>query len=123
MIWNLIILIGVLFIVNGLFSMRHSKIVESVKKKMPKKTQIYYGGTKGMLFMPSTDVMLAVQNNGCILKAFTIKSGWLRLSRSEELKLAGCKMQSLEKSIEKLHPAQQKACRMALRQYERRKKT
>ena len=122
MVWNLIILIGALFIVNGLFSMGHSRTVENVRKQMPKKTEIYYGGSRGLLFMPSTDVMLAVQSNGNILKAFSIKSGWLRLSRAEELKISGCKMQSLEKYIDELLPAQQKACKMAVRQYQRKKK-
>ncbi len=122
MVWNLIILIGVLFIINGLFSMGHSRTVENVKKQMPKKTEIYYGGSRGLLFMPSTDVMLAVQNNGNILKAFSIKSGWLRLSKAEELKLSGCRIQSLEQHVNDLPLAQQKACKMAVRQYQRKKK-
>ena len=123
MVWNLIILIGVLFIVNGIFSMGHSRTVENVRKQMPGKTEIYYGGSRGMLFMPSTDVMLAVQKNGNILKAFSIKSGWLRISRAEELDLCGQGILSLENHIGNLNPAQQRACKMAVRQYQKKNKT
>lgn len=122
MIWNLMIIIGILFVINGFVSMGHSRAVEKVRGQMPDRAEIYYGGAKGLLFFSSTDVLLAVKNNGSILKAFSIKSGWLRRSRAEELALKGCQIQSLAKEIPALQPAQQKACIMASRQYERRKR-
>ncbi|MCI8991936.1 MAG: hypothetical protein HFG80_04270 [Eubacterium sp.] len=118
MLWNIIILIGALFIVNGIVSTCHTRVVEKVRKQMPEQTEIYCGGAKGLLFITSTDVMLAVKKNGCIAKAFCIKSGWLRKSKAEELAIEGWNMNRLRNEIPSLQEKQQKACRMAFRHYE-----
>ena len=95
MINTIILVIGILFIVNGITAMGNSKVIEKVRSQMPQGCDIYFGGSKGLLLLSSTDAMIAVGKNGSIAKAFCIKSGWLRKSRLQELYLNGYKMESI----------------------------
>ena len=119
MIWNGMLLFGVLFIINGIVIMVHSKLLENIRKKMPTDVTIFSGTSKGLLFLASTDVMLGVSSRGIIKEAFSIKSGWLRKSRVQELtSLRGRKIMLLSNIDDTLTIPQQKACQMAAKRYQ-----
>ncbi len=118
MLWNVLMVLGVLFIINGMTISRHTRALEMIRKKMGKNTEIYSGMHKGLFFLSSTDVMLDVGSNGAVRKAFGIKSGWLRKTTFEEIALGGINIAKLDNHMESLSPAEKKACMMAARQYE-----
>ena len=118
MITTIILVIGVLFILNGFTSMMNARTVEGVRAAMPEGCDIYTGSSKGLFCLSSTDAMIAVRKNGSIEKAFLIRRGWLRKSNSAELSLSG-KMEQLANKISEMKPMEQKACTMALHQYTR----
>lgn len=118
MLWNILVVIGVMFIINGITMTKHTKALETLRENIGKNADIYSGTQKGLLFMTSTDVMLDIGSNGVIKKAFGIKSGWLRKTMSEELPLNGVRISNLLSHKDELSTAEHKACRMAARQYE-----
>ena len=122
MITTIIMILGILFILNGISSMGNSRVVEKVRAQMPQGCDIFFGGSKGLLFLSSTDALVAVWRNGKIAKAYCIKSGWLRKSKSKDLHLDGYKMEKISDYMGNLKGQEQKACSMALRQYMRRRK-
>ena len=118
MLWNALIVLGVLFIINGITINRHTRALEMIRKKMGKNTDVYTGMHKGLLFLSSTDVMLDVGSNGVVRKAFGVKSGWLRKTTFEEIALNGVNIRKRDGHTDGLSPAEKKACTMAARQYE-----
>lgn len=122
MLTTVFMVLGILFVINGISSMGNSRVVEKVRAEMPGGCEIFFGGSKGLLFLSSTDALVAVGKNGKIAKAFCIKSGWLRKSKSEDLHLDGYKMEKISDHLGNLKAPEQKACSMALRQYMRRRK-
>ena len=119
MVSGIIMLIGVLFILNGISSMGNSKVVERTRKQIPGGCKVYAGGNPGLLMLTSTNLMVGVRPSGRIAKAFVIRSGWLRKSKAEELPLEGCRMDQLQERMEDRKPAEQRACMMVLRNYRR----
>lgn len=122
MIPTVFMVLGIVFVLNGISTMRNSKVVENVRAQMPADCEIFYGGSKGLLFLTSTDALVSVQKNGIINKAFCIKSGWLRKSKAENLHFDGYRMEKISDHIGELKGPEQKACSMALHQYMRRRK-
>ena len=51
MLWNALIVLGLLFIINGITISRHTRALETIRKKMGKDTDIYTGIHKGLLFL------------------------------------------------------------------------
>lgn len=119
MVTGIIMIIGVLFIMNGVTSMGHSRVVERIRRQIPQTCEVIAGGNPGLLMLTSTNVMVGVRSSGRIAKAFSIRSGWLRRSKAEELPLDGLKVEELQEHVESLKPAEQKACMMILRTYRR----
>lgn len=119
MVTGIIMLIGVLFILNGLTSMGNSKVVARTRAQIPQGCEVYAGGNPGLLMLTSTNVLVGVQPSGTIRKAFVIRSGWLRRSKAKELPIAGSKIGQLEKKMEDFTPAEQRACMMVLKSYRR----
>ena len=119
MVTGIIMLIGVLFILNGLTSIGNSKVVARTRGQIPANCKVYAGGNPGLLMLTSTNLMVGVRPSGRIAKAFVIRSGWLRRSRAEELPLEGCRMDQLQEKMEGRKQSEQRACLMVLRNYRR----
>ena len=118
----IMIIIGILFILNGITTMINSRVVENVRAQMPKGCEIYYGGSKGLLFVCSTDALISVGKNGRIAKAFCIRSAWMTKTRSKDLHLDGVNMERISDHFEGLKNPEQRACSMALRQYQKKRR-
>ena len=121
MITTIFLILGILFILNGIASMGNSRVVEKVRGQMPRDCDIFFGGAKGLLLLSSTDALVAVRKNGKIAKAYCIKSGWLRRSKANDLHLDGYKMEKISDHMGEMKGQEQKACSLALRQYMRRR--
>ncbi len=119
MVTGIIMLIGVLFILNGITSMGNAKVVSRTREMIPAGCEVFAGGSPGLLMLTSTNIMVGVRPSGRVAKAFVIRSGWLRRSKAEELPVEGCRFDQLQSRMEDRKPAEQKACMMALRNYRR----
>ena len=119
MVTGIIMLIGVLFILNGISSMGNSRVVARTRALIPGGCEVYAGGNPGLLMLTSTNIMVGVRPSGRIARAFVIRSGWLRKSKAEELPIKGERIEDLEKCMEDRNPAEQRACMMVLRNYRR----
>lgn len=119
MLTGIIMLIGILFILNGITSIGNTRVVTRTRAMFPNGCEILAGGSPGLLMLTSTNMMIGIRPSGRIAKAFIIRSGWLRKSKTEELPLEGCSVNDVQKKMEGRKPAEQKACMMALRNYRR----
>lgn len=117
MVWNVLCIIGILLIINGLLMIQQGKVLSDVRTAMGRTEDIVCGTAKGFLFLTSTDVMFGVNSRGFIEKAYKIKSGYLRKTKAESLSVEGEKLEGLNTKELFLKSTEQKACALAIRQY------
>lgn len=118
MLWNVICIIGILLIVNGLFMIQQGKVLSDVRKSIGEVEDIVSGTAKGLLFLTSTDIMLAVDERGFVKKAFKIKSGYLRITQADSLEFEDRKVDSLVNDDILLKKNEQRACDLAVKKYQ-----
>lgn len=119
MLWNILLAIGILLVINGVVLTHQGLVVEKVRAAISPFGEIVIGSHKGLLFLTTTAVMMAVSPKGIIKKAKVIRSGYLRRTRSIDLPVEGRNLLMLSPEDVAGDVGLLKACKSALFRFDR----
>lgn len=119
MLWNILLAIGALLVINGVILTQQGVVVGRVRDCLSRYGDIVTGSHRHPLFLNTTSVMMAVNSLGVITKANALRSGYLRPTRTMELPIAGRNLRELYPEDVVTDYSVVKACRAAASRYER----
>lgn len=121
MLWNILLAIGALLVINGVVLTQQGMVVEKARSYLSRYGDIVTGSHKNFLFLNTTSVMVAVNSRGVITKAKAMRSGYLRPTRTLDLPLAGRNLLELHPEDVVRDDSMARACRAASLQYGRKR--
>lgn len=117
LLWDIILIIGVILIVNGVFQTQHAYVTTRVNSDVRKsKKDVVYGAGSGLLGVTNNQIWIETDKRGNMGTAKGVRSGLFRIARAFETDFTGKNIHTFEpdQDIPK-HIAM--AARMAKRNY------
>ncbi len=123
---NIIAVIGVLLIVNGIFLTQKQYQTAKVDKEMRAADEdIICGNYKGLLGLNDTQIWLSTNRKGVISRACAVRAGMFRMAKIQEVDLCGEDIHTMDTTVLNLSENIRRACRVAQvnnERFERRQK-
>lgn len=114
---TLLLLFGVVMILNGILMTLDGGKLNRVLAELRKKGEVLSGEQKGLLFLKSLHVMMAVDKRGVIQDAKLHVSGFMRLGKVRDLPFKNKSIHMLPEQFGELDPLVISACKIALRKF------
>jgi|GEM_PF-2814509 len=128
-LWDVILIIGVLLIANGIFITQQQFVTAKVDRKVRSSArEIVYGSHKGLLFLTDTQIWMTSTGSGNLGKAYVVRSGIFQAAKSLEYDFNGKNINTLNPDELDIPSYVAGACKVARRnysklmEYERRKR-
>lgn len=115
---DLLLLFGVSMIINGFCMTLDGRKMRQTALELRKKGEIISGEQKGLLFLRTYYVLMAIDQSGKIIDARMQKSGFLYPGKTEKLpSINGKNIHCFPAESDGINPFVMSACKTAIRKY------
>ena len=97
-LWDIILIIGILLIVNGVFQTQHAYVTSKVDGQIRKNSgkDIVYGARSAFLGVKNNQIWIETDRNGNMGMARGVKSGLFQIAKAFEFDLSGNNIHTYE---------------------------
>ena len=101
-LWDIILIIGILLIVNGIFQTQHAYVTSRVDSQVRKNNggEIVYGARSAFLGVVNNQIWIETDKKGNMGMARGVKSGLFQIARAFEFDLSGHNIRTYEPDSE-----------------------
>ena len=118
-LWDIILIIGVILIANGIFTTQHAYITTLVdsKARENKRRDIVYGAGGGLLAVTNNQVWIETDKAGNMGIVRGVRSGLFQIAKAFEFDLSGHNIKTFEPAMLEIPKCAVKPCMVAKRNF------